>query len=58
MLSDINEVTEKCSSDEIDQTLSKDIFEVKENKLHSGGTSNNTSQIGTILEISVKSVDK
>lgn len=34
MLSDINEVSEKCSSEEID-TISKEIFEFRESKLYS-----------------------
>lgn len=58
MLSDINEVTEKCSSDEIEQTMSKDYFEFKDGRQQSALNSVNSSKIISNLDVSKKSPRK
>lgn len=55
MLSDINEVTEKCSSEEVDPTVSRDIFEFRDSKKTSLFHSNNTSALLNNTNLSKKS---
>lgn len=58
MLSDINEVTEKGSSEEVDKTMSKDIFEYRDSKKNSLFHSNNSSTLLNNTSLSKKSLGR